>query len=300
VTEYEMDRSRSRRQGPDGVTWKSFDATELFEARWLGPVRQALRRRHRRLRSPAQEFSDSRYTKAALYNCGLAHQGKKEGSGDPLFKVIIDHYEATPDAKDRAVPDRRVVRRARELADLGGGLRQILQRKGLTAGRDHIEALGRRGSPQFKLKDLETAERTFRRRWPNFQQIEVRGAPARPTFLSRLCKYHLGEIPTSGSRRFPAATREADGLDLEEKARRCCSLSASTSTPSSRQCPVGLRLGFQIASLYEESTRPSFTRPFLRAGRRRHDGKRQIYFEELRKKIRSCWRSRCGFTKHNS
>ena len=65
-------------KGPDGVHIESFDAAELFEqgGAALSEKRydDAIAAYNRLLK----EFADSRYTKAALYNCGLAFQGKKD------------------------------------------------------------------------------------------------------------------------------------------------------------------------------------------------------------------------------
>ena len=163
----------------------------------------------------------------------------------------------------------------------------ILQRKDLTAD-DKIEALGRRGFAQFKLKDLDTAERTFQSALAYFEQIELQERLQTDFYLG-LCKYHLGEIPHERFRAAPLRLPEKQmRVDMEEKARLLLF--------AQRQYIDTIKLGnpqwasasgFQVASLYEEFYDAFMHAPvppeLLGAG---NEEKREIYFEELRKKIR--------------
>ena len=64
--------------GPDGVHIESFDAAELFEQGGAALSEKRFDDAIARYDRPLKEFNDSRYIKAALYNCGLAYQGKKD------------------------------------------------------------------------------------------------------------------------------------------------------------------------------------------------------------------------------
>ena len=289
VTEYEMEPIKIQAvKGPDGVHIESFDAAELFErgGAALSEKRydDAIAAYDRLLK----EFSDSRYIKAAHYNCGLAYQGKKDWPGAiARFKALIDQFGATPDAKDAQFQIGASYAELENWPTSAEVFAQILQRKDLTAD-DKIEALGRRGFAQFKLKDLDTAERTFKSALAYFHQIEVEERLQTDFYLG-LCKYHLGEIPHERFRAVALRLPEKQmGIDMEEKARLLLF--------AQRQYIDTIKLGnpqwasasgFQIASLYEE-----FYDAFVHAPvppqllGSANDEKRQVYFEELRKKIR--------------
>jgi TolA-binding protein len=290
VTEYQMDPMKIEAvKGPDGgVHIESFDAGELFEQAGaaLSDKRydDAIQGYERLLK----EFGDSRYTKAALYNIGLAYQGKKDwNAAIARFKVLVDQYGATSDAKDAAF------QLGASYAELGNWpasaevFARVLERKDLTAD-DRIEAMGRRGFAQFQLKDLDTAERTFQSAMAYFHQIEAEQRLETDFYLG-LCQYHLGEIPHERFRAISLRLPERQmGIDLEDKAHLLL--------VAQRQYIDSIKLGnpqwasasgFQIASLYEELY-DSFVHAPVPPELLGHDNdeKREIYYDELRKKIR--------------
>jgi len=148
--------------------------------------------------------------------------------------------------------------------------------------------MARRGFAQFQLKDLDTAERTFSSALWYFQSIE-KDERLQTDFYLGLCKYHLGQIPHERFRAVPLRLPEKQmGIDMEEKAHLLLT--------AQRQYIETIKLGnpqwasasgYQIGSLYEE-----FYDAFIRApippeliGPENQD-KREIYYEELRKRIR--------------
>jgi tetratricopeptide (TPR) repeat protein len=289
VTEYEMEPIKIQAvKGPEGVHIESFDAAELFEAGGAALSEKRFDAAVAAYDRLLKEFNDSRYSKAAIYNTGLAYQGKKDWQGAiERFKVLTEHYEATPDAKDAQFQIGASYAELENWPTSAEVFAQILQRKDLTAD-DRIEALGRRGFAQFRLKDLDTAERTFKSALAYFQQIEVQERLETDFYLG-LCKYHLGEIPHERFRAVPLRLPQKQmGIDMEEKARLLLW--------AQRQYIDTIKLGnpqwasasgFQIASLYEE-----FYDAFVHAPippelqGTANEEKRQVYFEELRKKIR--------------
>jgi len=286
-------------KGPDGVHVETFDATELFER---GGAALSEKRYDDAIRAYEQllkEFGgDTRYVKAALYNCGLAYQGKKDwATAIARFKQLADQYGATSDAKDALFQMGASYAEAGNWPTSATVFAEILERKDLTAD-DRIEALARRGFAQFQLKDLDTAERTFSSALWFFQSIE-KEERLQTDFYLGLCRYHLGQIPHERFRAVPLRLPEKQmGIDMEEKAHLLLT--------AQRQYIETIKLGnpqwasasgYQIGSLYEE-----FYDAFIRApippeliGPENQD-KREIYYEELRKRIRICSRSRCGRT----
>jgi TolA-binding protein len=276
-------------KGPDGVHVESYDASELFEraGKALSDKRydDAIQAYDQLLK----EFpDDARYVKAALYNWGLAYQGKKDWvAAIARFKELADRYPATSDAKDALFQMGASYAEAGNWPTSATIFAQILDRPDLTAD-DRIEALARRGFAQFQLKDLDTAERTFKSALYYFQTIE-REERLQTDFYLGLCKYHLGQIPHERFRAVPLRLPEKQmSVDMEEKARLLLF--------AQRQYIETIKLGnpqwasasgYQIGSLYEE-----FYDAFIRApippeltGDANQE-KREIYYEELRKRIR--------------
>jgi TolA-binding protein len=289
VTEYDMDPIKiTAVKGPEGVHIESFDAAELFEAGGtaLSDKRydDAIAAYDRLLK----EFADSRYTKAALYNVGLACQGKKDWPGAIVrFKVLSDHYGETADAKDAQFQLGATYAEMENWPASAEVFALILQRKDLNAD-DKIEALGRRGFAQFKLKDLETAERTFKSAVAYFEQIALQERLQTDFYLG-LCKYHLGEIPHERFRAAPLRLPEKQmRVDMDEKARLLLFAQRMYIDAIKMGNPQWASAsGYQVASLYEEFYDAFMHAPvppeLLGTG---NEEKREIYFEELRKNIR--------------
>lgn len=289
VTEYEMEPIKiTAVKGPDGVHIESIDAAELFEQGGAALSEKRFDDAISAYDRLLKEFNDSRYIKAALYNCGLAYQGKKEWAGAiARFKVLIDQYAATPDAKDAQFQLGASYAEQGNWPASAEVFAQILQRQDLNAD-DKIEALGRRGFAQFRLKDLDTAERTFNSALAYYHQIEVEERLQTDFYLG-LCRYHLGQIPHERFRAAPLRLPEQQmRTDMEDKARLLLAAQRQYIDTIKMGNPQWASAsGFQVASLYEE-----FYDAFLRAPvppellGSANDEKREIYFEELRKKIR--------------
>ena len=165
---------------------------------------------------------------------------------------------------------------------------QLLERKDMNAD-DKIEACARRGFAQFQLKDLDTAERTFSSALYFFRSIE-KEERLQTDFYLGLVAVPPGADP---ARAVPGASRcgcRRSRWPRTWTTRRacCCPPSASTSRRSRWATRSGRRPpGYQVGSLYEE-----FYDSFIHApippeliGDANQE-KREVYYEELRKKIR--------------
>jgi len=277
-------------KGQDGVQHVvTFDATELFERAGAALSEKRFDDAAKAYEQLLKEFpSETRYTKAALYNCGLAYQGKKEWTTAiaRLQKLATD-FAGTSDAKDAEFQI------GASYAELGNWptsaaiFAQILERKDLSAD-DKIEALSRRGFAQFQLRDFDTAERTFKTALWFFQSIE-REERLQTDFYLGLAKYHLGQIPHERFRLVALRLPEKQmAIDMEEKARlllvaqRLYIEAIKLGNPQWASAS-----GFQVGSLYEE-----FYEAFIHAPMppellgEANQEKREVYYEELRKRIR--------------
>ena len=301
-TEYEMEPIKiAAVKGPEGQRLESFDATDLFEQ--AGTALSAKRyddaiKTYDRL---LKEFDDARYKKAALYNTGLALQGKKDWpAAIGQFRILIEQYPDTEDAKDALYQTGASYAELENWPTSATIFAEILQRKDLNAD-DRIEALGRRGFAQFKLKDLDTAERTFRSALAYFSQIE-KDERLQTDFYLGLCKYHLGEIPHERFRAAPLRLPERQmNVDLDEKARLLLT--------AQRQYIDTIKLGnpqwasaagYQVGSLYEELYDAFIHAPIPpdMLGQANAE-KRDVYFDELRKKIRILLEKSARWTEQN-
>jgi TolA-binding protein len=291
VEEVEMEPIKLQAvKGPDGVQHvETYDATELFERAGAA----LSEKRHEDAISAYErllkEFpTETKYTKAALYNLGLAYQGKKDYStAIAKFQQLADQYPGSSDSKDAQFQIGASYAEMGNWPTSAALFAQILERKDLTPD-DKIEATARRGFAQFQLHDYETAEHTFSSVLWYFRSIEHEERLQTDFYLG-LARYHLGEIPHEHFRAMPLRLPEKQmAIDMEEKARLLL--------VAQRQYIETIKLGnpqwasasgYQIGSLYEE-----FYDAFMHAPMppellgEANQEKREVYYEELRKKIR--------------
>jgi len=289
VEEIEMDPIKiSAVKGPDGTHLETYDVAELFEraGKSLSDKRFAdAARDYDRL---IKEFPDTRYTKASLYNGGLAYEGLKDWpTAVAHFQKLASEHADSSDAKDALFQLGACYAEMGNWPTSATVFAEILERKDLNAD-DKIEAMGRRGFAQFQLKDLDTAERTFQSAlwYVNSIASEER---LETDFYVGLIRYHMGQIAHERFRAIPLRLPEKRmAVDMEDKARLLLA--------AQRQYIDTIKLGnpqwasasgYQIGSLYEE-----FYDAFIHAPipgellGEANDEKREVYYEELRKKIR--------------
>jgi TolA-binding protein len=276
-------------RGPDGVHLETYDVAELFEHAGKALADKRYDDAIAGYQLLLKEFAGSaKYQLPSLYNQGLAHQGKKDwAAAAAVFKKMADIAPNSPDTKDA------LFQLGATYAEMGNWptsatiFAQLLERKDMNAD-DKIEAMGRRGFAQFQLKDLDTAERTFSSALYFFRSIE-REERLQTDFYLGLVKYHMGQIPHERFRALPLRLPEKQmAKDMDDKARLLLS--------AQRQYIETIKLGnpqwasasgYQVGSLYEEFYDAFIHAPIppelIGAGNLE---KREIYYEELRKKIR--------------
>jgi tetratricopeptide (TPR) repeat protein len=273
-----------------GVHVEAFDAAELFEqaSKALSEKRfdDAIAAYDRLL----AEFQDDRYSRAGIYNAGLAHQGKKDWEGAlRRFQTLAAKYPDSTDAKDALFQEGATYAELQNWPASVQVFARLLERRDLSAD-DRLEALARRGFAQFQLRDMDTAERTFQSAVSYFHQIESEERLETDFYLA-LAQYHLGEVAHQRFRAVPLRLPERQmATDLDEKARLLLvSQRQYIDTIKLGNAEWAAASGFQIGSLYEELY-DAFVQapvpPELQAPTPEAREKRDIYDAELRKKIR--------------
>ena len=289
VEQIEMDPIKiAAVKGPDGTHLETYDVTELFERAGAELSAKHPAEAARDYDLLFKEFPDTRFTKAALYNGGLAYEGTKDWqTAIARFQRLVAEHADSSDAKDAQFQIGACYAEMGNWPASATTFAQILERKDLNAD-DKIEAMGRRGFAQFQLKDLDTAERTFQSAIYYFNSIASQERLETDFYLG-LVRYHLGEIPHERFRAVPLRLPEKQmGIDMEDKARLLLAAQRQyIETIKIGNPQWAAASGYQIGSLYEE-----FYDSFIHApipgellGEANQE-KREVYYEELRKRIR--------------
>jgi tetratricopeptide (TPR) repeat protein len=285
VVHYEMEpMAIQATKDAGGLTIESFDAEELFEqggaALSAGHQDDAIRLYDKLL----AKFPASHYARSALYNRGLAYTEKKEWQkAIDSFRELAEKHAEHTDAKDGLF---QLGACFAELENWPASIEvfvRLLDRKDLTAD-DRIEAIARRGFAQFRLNDLDQAERTFRSVLAFREQIQTQERLATDFFLA-FSQYHLGQITHERFRRCPIRLPEAQmDRDLEEKAALLLKAQrAYIDTIKYGNPGWASAAGFQVGSLYEELYQAFVAAPVPTD---LDPEAREVYVEELRKRIR--------------
>jgi tetratricopeptide (TPR) repeat protein len=270
--------------GAAGVEVRSYDAQELFEqagAALSGKrTDEAISLYDKLLTS----FPDSQYARPALYNRGLALQDKKDWAGAvTTFQSFADKYRDHPDSRDAVFQLGACYAELQNWPASAEVFARALERTDLSAD-DRIEAMARRGFAQFNLGDLETSERTFRSVLAYRDKI-AREERLTTDFFLAFAQYHLGQVTHVRFRSVPLRLPERQmDRDMEEKARLLLEAQRRYIDAIKYGHPGwASAAGFQVGSLYEELYDAFLGAPVppdldVTA--------REVYAEELRKKIR--------------
>jgi TolA-binding protein len=270
--------------GADGVHIEAFDAPELFERAGQALSDKRFDEAVQAYQKLLSSFPDSAYVRPSYYNLGLAQIGKKNLSGAiNAFKALIDRFPTHQDAKDSRFQLGACYAEQANWVASAEVFGRLLERQDLNAD-DRIEAMARRGFAELNLGQLDTAENTFRSLLAYQQQIDKEERLATDFYLA-FAQYHLGQINHMRFRKAPLRLPESQlDKDLDEKARLLLvAQRAYIDTIKFGNPAWASAAGFQVGSLYEELY-DAFTNVPVPA---ELDGEaRQIYIEELHKKIR--------------
>jgi tetratricopeptide (TPR) repeat protein len=283
--QYDMEPIRiDATKGPAGLQIEAYDAPELFEQ---GDIALAEKRHDDAARLYAKllhSFPDSRYSRPALYNLGLAHTGRHDwAAAVAAFQRLADKYPSHADARDALFQLGACHAELGNWSASGEVFARILERSDLTAD-DRIEAIARRGFAQFNLGDLDAAEITFRAVQTYRKRIESDERLGTDFYLA-FSQYHLAHITHRRFQAIELRLPEAQmDRDLDEKARLLLQAQRGYIETIKLGNPAwASAAGFQAGSLYEE-----LHDAFMRAPvpPELEGEAREVYMEELNKKIR--------------
>lgn len=267
-----------------GVHIEAFDAPELFEhaGKALSDKRfdDAIVAYQKLLAS----FPDSSYVRPTYYNLGLAQIGKKDWpAAIDSFKTLIDRFPTHEDAKDAMFQLGACYAEQANWPASAEVFARLLERSDLNAD-DRIEAMARRGFAQFNLTDLDTAEKTFRAALAYKLQIDKEERLSTDFYLA-FSQYHLAQIDHLRFRKAPLRLPETQlDKDLDEKAHLLLAAQrAYIDTIKFGNPGWASAAGYQVGSLYEELYDAFMNVPVPPELDREA---RQVYIEELHKKIR--------------
>lgn len=285
VVKYEMDPIRiDATKGPAGMQIEAYDAPELFEQAGVALSDKRFDAAAKLYAKLLKGFPDSAYARPSLYNLGLAEIGNKNwAEAVDAFKGLVDKYPSHADAKDALFQVGACYAEQANWPASAEVFARILERSDLSAD-DRIEALARRGFAQFNLRDLDTAEKTFRSVLSFRQKIENEERLATDFYLA-FSQYHLAQISHQRFHEVELRLPEAQmDKDLDQKASLLLQAQRAYIETIKYGNPAwASAAGFQVGSLYEELY-DSFMRapvpPELRGEAR------EVYQEELHKKIR--------------
>jgi outer membrane protein assembly factor BamD (BamD/ComL family) len=297
VEQIEMDPIKiAAVKGPDGTHLETYDVTELFEraGKALSDKRPAdAARDYDQL---LKEFPDTRYTKASLYNAGLAYEALKDWqTAVGRFSKLASEHADSSDAKDALFQIGACYAELQNWPTSATTFAQILERKDLNAD-DKIEAMGRRGYAQLQLKDFDTAERTLQSAVYYYNSIASEERLETDFYLG-LVRYELGEITHERFRAIQLVLPEKASIEtVDKKALGVLNDKAKLLLAAQRQYIETIKLGnpqwasaagYQIGSLYEELYDAFIHAPIpneLQGEPNRE--RRDVYYDVLRKEIR--------------
>src|SRR5262249_39979015 len=140
-----------------------------------------------------QSFPGSRLVLPALYNAGLAYEGKDEyATAAERYRALSERFPDTKDAVDARYKLGACYAELKNWPASKEAYARLYERTDLSLS-DRLEALARRGYAEFNLRDVGTAERTFRQVLALFHEHETEERLDTDFFVA-MAQYHLGAV----------------------------------------------------------------------------------------------------------
>ncbi len=167
------------------------------------------------------DFPDSKLALPAIYNAGLALEGKRDfgGAADRYRRLMTLSTRDSVDYLDAEFRLGRVLVEVAQYTEVEKVFAHILERDDLVPA-DRIEALAWQGQAQVAMKDYVAAEETLRSALAFYRSVQATD-PIDTTYFAAMCQYFLAEIPDRQFREVPLRYPETQlAKDLEHKSQR--------------------------------------------------------------------------------
>jgi TolA-binding protein len=227
-----------------------------------------------------RDFADSQFAPAALYNAGLAHEGKGDWAGAARrYQQVVDRFASSADQLDALFRLGGVYAEMRDFRASAETFGRIVLRSDLNLS-DRVEALARQGLALKQLGKTDEAAKIFRNVLTEYRKNEFLERIDSPFFVA-MAQYYLGEMEHERFRAAPIRLPEEQmAKDLDEKAGLLLSAhTAYIDTIKLKDPTWATAAGYQLGLLYREFYEAILNAPIppeLNAEAR------QIYIEQLR------------------
>jgi tetratricopeptide (TPR) repeat protein len=140
------------------------------------------------------DFPDSRLVVPALYNAGLALEGKRDFDGaiERYQRLVATVPRSSPDFVDAQFRLGSVLAERERYAESAQVFEAILDRTDLGPS-DRVEALARLGFALLETQDYAGTEEVLRSALAYVQDIQTT-TPLESDYFSAMCQFYLGEI----------------------------------------------------------------------------------------------------------
>ncbi len=272
-------RLEVRRHG-DTSTIEVVDAASLFDDAGASLAARDLDAAITRYDRLLADFADSRYVAAALYNAGLAHEGKGDWpAAARRYRELAERFSATKDGVDALFRLGGVHAEMRDWAAAEETFARLAERTDLGLA-DRVETLARLGYARVERGDRDGAERALRLALAEHEKHEL-DERIESEFFVAMAHYYVAAIVHERFRELPIRLPEEQmAKDLDEKARLLLLAHVGYIDTINVKDPTwATAAGFQLGTLYREFYEALLAAPVppeLDAEAR------AIYFEQLR------------------
>ena len=281
----EMDpvRIQAHRDDSGQLRLEAYDAQSLFQA-----ANRELSQGHCDRALPlydrlADQFRDSRFVSASLYNAGLCSEElHRDAAAIQRYELLQSRLPDSPDIKDSLFRQGGCLERLSRWNEVVSAFERVLAREDLS-GDERMEAMVRRGVGVFQLGELDRADALMREAIVYYRHGS--GAePIQTDYFMGQAQYMVGEVLRTRMEAIRFSPSEAAmRIELEEKSRllldaQAAYILAIRVTNPHWAAAAGYRIGTLFSTLYDHIMAAPVP-PELDAEQR------EIYFQELRRQI---------------
>lgn len=286
ASQVEMDpvRIQAHRDDSGELRLEAYDAQSLFAA-----ANQALSQNRCDRAVPlydriSNEFPESRWVSASLYNAGLClEELHRDAQAIERYRRLQERLPDSTDIKDSLFRAGGCLERLQRWSDSSANFERVLARQDLS-GDERMEAMVRRGVAIFEQGDLDRTDALMREAILYYRSGS--GAePIQTDYFMAQAQYMLGEVLRVRMEAIRFSPSEAAmRIELEQKSQHLLDAQAAyilaiRVTNPHWAAAAGYRIGMLFSTLYDHIMAAPVP-PELDAEQR------QIYFEELRRQIR--------------